>query len=340
MKRSDFDIYVCPATKKPLSLKVIEERNGEVVSGVLVTDDGLEYPVRNGVPDLTYPPQLSEQDAQVRAFYDSRVDAYDENLHLTFDTHGEDENALRNEFVDALDLQSSFRVLEIACGTGRDSEIIVSRLTDGGQIYLTDISPELLSKCQERLKNSVVPTHYGLSNAVYLPYPDRYFDAVYSFGAIGEFSDIKKSLAEMVRVSKAGAKIVIGDESIPPWLLETEFAKILLTTNKQFSARVPLEQMPVEARNVRLRWVIGGVFYLIDFKVGDGEPAGNFDIEIPGVRGGTLRTRYYGQLESVTPETKKLIERAREKRGVSMHQWLEDVNRQAALRDLGEEEDL
>ena len=72
--------------------------------------------------------------------------------------------------------------------------------------------------------------------------------------------------------------------------------------------------------------------------VGEGEPVGNFDIEIPGIRGGTLRTRYLGQLESVTPETKRLIERAREKRGISMHQWLEEVTRQAALSDLDEEE--
>ena len=338
MKYSDGKIYICPATHKPLSLRVEEDVHGEIILGALVNDDGIEYPIRDGIPDLTYPIQLPEQDAKVRSFYDTRGDAYDENLHLTFDTHGEDENALRNQFVDELDLKPSARVLEIACGTGRDSEIIASRLNEEGQLFLTDISPGLLIRGKKKLGSRYrVPISYSLSNAAYLPFPDHYFDAVYSFGAIGEFSDMKKSLAEMVRVSKIGAKVVIGDESIPPWLLETEFAKILLTTNKQFAARVPLDAMPVEARNVCLRWVIGGVFYLIDFKVGDGGPKGNFDIEIPGIRGGTLRTRYMGQLESVTPETKELIERAREKRGISMHQWLEEVNRQAALRDLGEE---
>jgi hypothetical protein len=42
-------------------------------------------------------------------------------------------------------------------------------------------------------------------------------------------------------------------------------------------------------------------------------------------------------LEGVTPETKKLAEQAREKRGISMHQWLDEVVRQAALKDLGSE---
>jgi len=338
MKHEDLSAYVCPVTKKPLMLKAIKELDGEIVSGVLISEGGMEYPINDGVPDFTYPPQLPEKDENARAFYDGRGDAYDANLHLTFDTHGEDENKIRNKFVDALELKPSSRVLEVAFGTGRDSEIIASRLGRDGQLCLTDISSEMLSRGQKRLAGVAVPTAYCLSNATYLPYPDRYFDAVYSFGALGEFSDIKSSLAEMVRVSKVGAKIVVGDESIPPWLRETEFAKILITTNKQFLVKVPLEEMPVEARAVCLRWVIGGVFYLIDFKVGDSEPKGNFDIEIPGIRGGTLRTRYFGQLESVTPETKRLIARAREKRGISMHQWLEEVNQQAALKDLGEEE--
>jgi SAM-dependent methyltransferase len=187
------------------------------------------------------------------------------------------------------------------------------------------------------LKGANVPVAYSVSNACYLPYPDQYFDAVYSFGGLGEFSDIKRSLAEMVRVSRIGAKIVVGDENMPPWLRDTEFCRILTTTNKQFLAEVPLAAMPVEARDVCLRWVIGGVFYLIDFRVGEGEPKGDFDFEIPGPRGGTLRTRYLGQLEAVTPETKRLAERAREKRGVSMHKWLDDVVRQAALRDIGQD---
>ena len=125
-----------------------------------------------------------------------------------------------------------------------------------------------------------------------LPYPDGYFDAVYSFGAMGEFSNIKQSIAEMVRVSKTGSKIVFGDESMPPWLRHTYYAKVLTTTNPQFAAEVPLQHLPVEARHVRLKWVIGGVFYLIDFEVGEGEPNADFDFSIPGERGGTYRTRY------------------------------------------------
>jgi ubiquinone/menaquinone biosynthesis C-methylase UbiE/uncharacterized protein YbaR (Trm112 family) len=334
MKNSDLNLYICPGTLKPLTFRNPEIVKGEILSGAMVSENGEEYPISEGVPDLRYPLPLPLKDESARSFYEDRGEAYDANLYLTFKTHGEDEMALRNKFVDALELKPSHRVLEVACGTGRDSEIIAQRLGADGQLCVTDISKGMLRRCEKRLVASLVPTNFALANATHLPFPNGYFDAVYSFGGLGEFSDIRRSLSEMVRVSRVGAKIVVGDESMPPWLRETEFAKILVTTNKQFLAPVPLEEMPVQARDVCLRWVIGGVFYLIEFRVAEGEPQGDFDFEIPGIKGGTLRTRYVGQLESVTPETKRLAERAREKKGISMHKWLEDVIRRAAEQDL------
>lgn len=175
---------------------------------------------------------------------------------------------------------------------------------------------------------------FCVANSTHLPFPDDFFDALYSFGGLGEFPDIKKSLSEIARVTKVGGKVVVGDESMPPWLRETHFSKILTTTNPQFGAEVPLQQLPVEARDVRLQWIIGGVFYAIDFRVAEGEPTANFDFPIPGLRGGTYRTRYEGQLEGVTPETKQLYLQAAHKTQKSLHQWLEDVVKDAAKRDL------
>jgi hypothetical protein len=118
-------------------------------------------------------------------------------------------------------------------------------------------------------------------------------------------------------------------------LRDTDFAKILTFTNPQFDAPLPLKHLPVEARAVNLRWIIGGTFYLIDFTVGVGMPAADLNFRIPGPRGGTHTTRYHGQLEGVTPETKALAHEARNLRNMSMHDWLDDVVRDAALRQLG-----
>lgn len=331
-------IYVSPLDGSRLDMIVHREEDGRVTEGLLVSGSDQTYPIGDGIPDLTYPREPAEPDAKARAFYDSRAEAYDRYLHLTFDTHGEDEDEVRTEFVDLLRLQPDSRVLEVAAGTGRDSLRIAQRLTGDGQLVATDISRNMLQRCVNRFHQRpvAVPVDFALVNACYLPFPDDHFDATFSFGGLGEFSDIRRSLAEMVRVTKLGGRIVIGDESIPPWLTDTEFARILTCTNPMFAAKLPLREMPVQSRNLTLRWVIGGVFYLIDFTVGDGPPTADFDYEIPGPRGGTLRTRYEGQLEGVTPEAAELAHQARKKTGKSMHKWLDDVVREAATQDLQE----
>jgi hypothetical protein len=159
---------------------------------------------------------------------------------------------------------------------------------------------------------------------------------LFQFGGVGEFSDIKAFFSEAVRVVRPGGRVVTGDESMPVWLRATEFSRLLTFTNPQYAAPLPLDCLPIEARNVNLRWIIGGTFYLIDFVVGEGEPPANFDFVIPGPRGGTRRSRYYGQLEGVTPETKALAQKARQRMNVSMHEWLERIVRDSALRQLGE----
>lgn len=292
------------------------------------------YTVLDDIADFRYPKALHEVDRQAKDFYDNRAEAYEENLHLTFLTHRVDEETCRNSFINALKLTPGSKVLEIAAGTGRDSLLIAKRLGRHGELHLSDISQNMLRICRAKLAKVEVPAHYALVNAMHLPYPDGYFDAVYSFGAMGEFSDIKQSIAEMVRVAKTGSKIVFGDESMPPWLRHTYYARVLTATNPQFAAEVPLQYLPVEARDVRLKWVIGGVFYLIDFEVGEGEPNADFDFPIPGERGGTYRTRYDGQLEGVTPETKNLAYQAIRRKGMNMHDWLDKVVSNAARKEL------
>ena len=185
------------------------------------------------------------------------------------------------------------------------------------------------------MKDAPTRLEVSAASALYLPFADDTFDAVFQFGGVGEFGDVARFFREVVRVTKPGGRVVVGDESMPVWLRQTEFAKLLTFTNPQFNAPLPLEHMPIEAREVNLRWIIGGTFYLIDFTVGTGEPPADLNFKIPGVRGGTHTTRYYGQLEGVTPEAKALAQKARAQRGVSMHDWLDEVVRNAAREQLG-----
>jgi hypothetical protein len=87
--------------------------------------------------------------------------------------------------------------------------------------------------------------------------------------------------------------------------------------------------LPVSARDVTCRWIINGSSYVIDFTVGAGEPFLDLDVEFPGWRGGSHRTRSYGSLDGVAPELRERVVAAAAKEGLSLTRWLEKTLRRA-----------
>lgn len=333
--RIDRNIYVCPHTGRPLKCDPRESSGSEVLSGVLSADGAPAYLISDGMPVFIRPDDLTKEQSGVLDYYEGVSTVYDDVANLTFRIQYLDEDEVRRKLVDLLKLTPCSRVLELAPGTGRDSVHIARALDGTGQYYLLDISKSMLVQCREKLADASVPTEFSVGNACELPFPDRYFDAVFSFGGLCVFGDIARSMKEIARVSKLGARVAVGDESMAPWLYDTEYGRLLMNTNPLLKAELPLKHLPPDARDVRVQWVIGGAYFMIDFVVGDGEPKADFDLEIPGVRGGTLRTRYYGKLEGVSPETFRLAHEARKRAGLSMHKWLDDAIRKAAMDDLG-----
>jgi uncharacterized protein YbaR (Trm112 family) len=59
MKKELLDILACPVCKKPLGLTVTEEKQGEIVSGVLRCDSCRhDYQIKDTIPDLL-PPKVN-----------------------------------------------------------------------------------------------------------------------------------------------------------------------------------------------------------------------------------------------------------------------------------------
>ena len=56
--------------------------------------------------------------------------------------------------------------------------------------------------------------------------------------------------------------------------------------------RPPLAAIPDNAADVRLQWILGNAFYVIDYRVASGPPFVDLDLPIPG-KGDSLRSRYY-----------------------------------------------
>ena len=343
MKRELLEVYVCPVSHSRLSVSGAGPAEPEeIIEGELVSAAGAHYVVRQGVPVFLPFALLSETERETQAEYDaSAAEKYDAAVDWLFQSFYENEDDVREQMIDLLHLTPAAKVLEIGSGTGRDSFRIARKLGERGEFFVQDLSEEMVLKTRERLEAGrgklglSAKIDYFVSTARFLPFPKGFFDAVFHFGGFNNFSEPKKTLAEMTRIVKQGGRVVFGDEALPPWLDGTEFGEMIITNNPLFKHKVPLEHLPLNAREVTLRWVLGGCFYLIDFKVGDGPPPADIDLPHKGWRGGTMRTRYYGRLEGVTPEARQMAIEAAKTQGVSVHEWLDLVVRRAARSGRG-----
>lgn len=257
---------------------------------------GSSYPISGGMADLTYPQQLAPSDLEFREKYDVGANRYDLGLDWLFAVFDEDPATVRSKLVDLLELDAGARVLETGCGTGEDSIHILNRIGPHGRLTATDISRPMLDLAQTKVGDSIDRLELHQCNATALPFRDNEFDAAFHFGGINEFGDVTTALGEMDRVVRPGGKVVAGDEGIAPWLRRKLFGRILIKANPLYRHRPPLGKLPATAREVRLQWLLGNAFYVIDYRVSDTPPSLDIDLPIPG-KGDSLRSRFYGDAE-------------------------------------------
>lgn len=104
------------------------------------------------------------------------------------------------------------RILDLAAGTGASS---VSFARSGADVVAADFSPGMIAEGKRR-HGGVPNLTFALADATALPFADGEFDTVtISFG-LRNVVEPKKALAEMLRVTKPGGRLVICEFSHPP----------------------------------------------------------------------------------------------------------------------------
>lgn len=267
---------VCPKTGQPL--QVAEDGQS------LTAPDGTVYPVLDSnIIDMVHPRELFEDDAREQHLYDQAYQRYDRGVSWVFETlNHSDEAATRQFMIGLMDLQPGQTVLEVGAGTGKDSALIIERISPGGTAVLSDLSPNMLRLATQKLKAEDVNIHFFLGNGSYLPFADGTFDSVFHFGGINTFSERKKAFAELTRVVKVGGKVVIGDESMAPWLRNEPTYQTLWKANPLFRAEVPIADLPANVENFKLHYIFGNCFYVMEYTVAAKAPEIDIDLPIPG----------------------------------------------------------
>lgn len=317
--------YRCPIDHSALSFAQTGEESGQQSWYCQKTNH--QFALLDGIPVFVDVDGFSSLEQQTIEEYGRIIEYYDAAIEWLFSSFLEDEKTIRQNMISLLELTKSSRVLEVGAGTGRDSSIILEHLGAGGEYFGQDLSHQMVTRLRDKLnplESMGISTNFFASPASQLPFGDNTFDALYSFGGLNEFGDVRVAISEFTRVSKVGARVVIGDENIAPWLTNLEYADVIRANNPIFKrANLPIDLLPPEATDVSVRWLLGNCFYLIAFTVGTGTPELNMDLEHKGKRGGSLRTRYYGVLEGIDPLLKARMRETAEEASVSESAWTE-----------------
>lgn len=99
------------------------------------------------------------------------------------------------------------RVLEIGFGLGSD---LLSWSEAGAEVHGIDITEEHLRLATKNFELHGRSAALQLADAAHIPYPDGYFDIVYSNGVLHHTRDIEDCLAEAWRVLKPGGRLLMS----------------------------------------------------------------------------------------------------------------------------------
>jgi ubiquinone/menaquinone biosynthesis C-methylase UbiE len=260
---------------------------------------------------------------------------HDNAMDWLHQVHGTSEDGLRLKLVSEIPVIESDRpkILVTSCGAGNDLKFLLTRYPNA-VFYVQDIAYEMLNAAISRNEAILNKSqfNFSVSDACDLPFNDETFDIVYHFGGVNLFSNVKKGIEEMHRVAKQGGGVLFGDEGIAPYLYNDDISKILIKNNSLYACESPHAYIPPFVDNFKLQYLFNNCFYLVTYtkKV---THSINLDIHHLGRRGGSLRTRYFGQLEGVDPNLRDRVNEKADQLGMCRVKFIEKILISGLLND-------
>lgn len=98
------------------------------------------------------------------------------------------------------------RVLDVGCGPGILGEALLER---GHEFWGLDAAPEMAERCRKRIGRRG-GAHVLVGDALRLPFPDGFFDAVICLGVIGNLQVGRVALGELRRVTRPGGVLLVS----------------------------------------------------------------------------------------------------------------------------------
>jgi ubiquinone/menaquinone biosynthesis C-methylase UbiE len=124
--------------------------------------------------------------------------------------------------LEAVSLRPGMRVLDVAAGTGDQSILAARKVSPGGEVLATDISPTMLAGAEQAAREAgVLNVRIQTADATTLELPAASFDAAICRFGLMFMPDLHQALTRVHQALKPGAKfaaLVWASEQQNPWI--------------------------------------------------------------------------------------------------------------------------
>lgn len=158
------------------------------------TDFGFER-----VPEAAKARRVASVFSSVARRYDIMNDLMSAGLHRAWKAFA----------IEMAGVRAGQRVLDVAAGTGDLTVAHAKRAGASGEVWHTDINPDMLREGRDRLRDAGFVLPSLLCDAEKLPFPDNYFDCVTVAFGLRNMTHKELALAEMARVLKPGGRLLV-----------------------------------------------------------------------------------------------------------------------------------
>jgi SAM-dependent methyltransferase len=192
------EVLRCPETSQPLRLERLEERNGHIYSGWLISEgNGQRYSIREFIPRFVLERNYADNfGMQWNRFRQTQLDSYS----------GHPISA--NRFWQATrwkpeELRGRW-ALDVGCGAGRFTEVV---LQAGAKVIALDYS-NAVRVCYENLRH-YQNLHVIQGDIYHLPLRRAFFPFVYSLGVLQHTPDVAKAFAALPPLLCQGGRLAV-----------------------------------------------------------------------------------------------------------------------------------
>jgi ubiquinone/menaquinone biosynthesis C-methylase UbiE len=226
------------------------------------------YPIVESIPVLLDRAELGPQNVKYQGMYDWMSYGYDLAQKVADLVFRGAVARGRRLLASTLSLKPGDRVLYTSIGTGVDLPYFAERVSlERIELVGLDLSMGMLRRCRARIRPYRDTSLLVQANAERLPLADRSFDVVLHVGGINFFDQPAVAVKEMVRVAKAGALILIADETKD--VVKKNYQRNPLTRSYFKDAPTdfrPRDWVPAGVSDPRYEEIWGGKVYLLTFR--------------------------------------------------------------------------